>query len=142
MIFDHVILNGNLLTIDQAQISVFNSAVFSSFGIYETVKVDQGHPFYLEEHLHRLEKSARMIDLELGVGVNELAGWFKTLIEVDPQATWTLKIIALGATSPDEGATVAMQPTPLPVYSNSLYKTGASAILYEGQRFLPSCQMT
>lgn len=140
MIFDYVILNGKLLPANQAQISVFNSAVFSSFGIYETVKIDKGRPFYLEEHLRRLHRSANMIDLKLDVAVSDLIAWFQELAQLDSQATWTLKIIALGAATPKESAVVAMQPVPLPTYQKALYQTGASAILYEGQRFLPACK--
>ena len=59
-IFDYVIVNGDCLPATQAQTSIFNEAFLSSFGIYETVKIDRGQPFYLEEHLHRLFKAAKI----------------------------------------------------------------------------------
>ncbi len=102
MIFDYAIFNGKLLPINQAKISVFNNAFFTSFGVYETIKVDGGCPFYLEEHLRRLLKSAQKIDLPLDVDVNTLTNWFKQLVNVDVKATWTLKIIVLGATQPQK----------------------------------------
>ncbi len=140
MIFNYAIINGELLPTNEAQIPISNEALFASFGVYEAVKVDQGRPFYLEEHLRRLSQSAQMIDLELGADINTLAGWFETLVNVDPQATWSLRIIAFGATRPGMDPLITMQPTILPTYPDSFYKNGAGAILYQGQRAVPACK--
>jgi D-amino acid aminotransferase len=139
-IFDVAIFNGRLLPLTEAAVSIFNPAYFSSFGVYETVKVDQGRPFYLEEHLRRLLQSAAMIDLDLQTDTDTLAGWFWQLASVEPQATWSLRIIALGGIEPGQGATLAMQATRLPTYPLAYYQTGAPAILFEGQRLLPTCK--
>jgi len=138
MIFDYAIFNGELAPLEQAQISIFNDALFASFGVYETVKIDRGRPFYLKEHLQRLHNSAAMIDLALGVDVDTLTQWFERLRQVDPKATWSLKIIAFGSSHPQ--ADIGMQALPLPTYAAALYKQGATAILYPGQRFLPACK--
>jgi len=139
-IFDYAVFDGQLLPIDQAQISIFNPSLFSSFGIYETVKVDKGRSFYLDEHLHRLLQSAKMLDMDLSVNTTSLADWFQMLMAVDPQATWSLKIIAFGPTDPTSKPIIAMHPTRLPTYPYALYQKGASVVLYEGQRLLPACK--
>jgi branched-subunit amino acid aminotransferase/4-amino-4-deoxychorismate lyase len=140
MIFDYIILNGDLIPLEQTHISLFNPAYFSSFGVYETVKIDQGRPFYLAEHLHRLHKSAQMIGLELGVTVETLEAWFNKLLNLDPHATWSLKILVLGAMEAAGNPIIALQPTPLPTYPDVFYERGASAVCYEGQRFKPMCK--
>lgn len=140
MIFDYAVVNGQLMPLEQAQISLFNKAYFSSFGVYESVKVDQGRPFYLEEHLHRLHKSAAMLELELGVNVPALARWAGLLCQLDPQATWSLRILAVGAVESGGQPLIGMQAEPLPAYPVALYESGASAVLYEGQRALPRCK--
>lgn len=139
-IFDYAVFDGQLLPLDQAQISIFNPSLFSSFGIYETVKVDKGRPFYLDEHLHRLLQSAQMLDMNLDVSTASLAEWFHKLVQVAPQATWSLKIIAFGPTDPTSKPIIAMHPTQIPTYPYALYKKGASVVLYEGQRLLPACK--
>ncbi len=139
-VFEYAVINGELLPLERAQISPFHKAYFSSFGIYETVKVDRGRPFYLENHLHRLHHSAGVIDLRLPADIPTLAAWFEKLRQIEPQATWTLKIIALGALDRRETPLIAMQAEPLVIYPANLYQTGASAILYEGQRHLPTCK--
>jgi branched-subunit amino acid aminotransferase/4-amino-4-deoxychorismate lyase len=140
MIFDYAIFNGDLTPVEQAQISIFNPAIFASFGIYETVKVDRGRPFYLEQHLSRLLESAQLVDIDLPVKIDTMITWFEKLRQVDPGATWSLRIIIIGATAAGAQPVIAMQPMPLTIYPADFYQNGAPAILYEGQRFLPKCK--
>lgn len=140
MIFDYAVVNGQLMPLAQAQISLFNKAYFSSFGVYEAVKVAQGRPFYLEEHLHRLQKSAAMLDLGLDADVPTLAQWAGQLCRLDPQATWNLRILVLGAMEAGATPIIGMQPEPLATYPALFYESGARAVLYEGQRALPRCK--
>jgi len=139
-IFDYVVMNGERMLLEQARVSIFTPAFLSSFGVYETIKVDQGCPFYLEEHLRRLIKSAQMIDINLNADVTTLVEWFNLLMELDRQATWQCRVLVLGAVQPDPNPVIAMRATPLPTYSQDLYQNGAEAILYEGQRALPTCK--
>lgn len=139
-IFDYAVVNGRRMPIEQAQTSIFNEALFYSFGVYETVKVDRGRPFYLEDHLGRLLNSAAMINLNLGVDVSTLAIWFDRLIEVDLQATWGLRILAIGDLPRRDSPIIAMHANPLPTYPDDFYKDGASAVLYQGERALPTCK--
>ena len=140
MIFDYAIFNGDLTPVEQAQISIFNPAISASFGIYETVKVDRGRPFYLEQHLFRLLESAKLVDIDLPVKIDSMLAWFEKLRQVDPTATWSLRVIVIGATVAGAQPVVAMQPMPLATYPSDFYQDGAPAILYEGQRFLPKCK--
>jgi branched-chain amino acid aminotransferase len=140
MIFDYAVVNGQLMPLEQAQISLFNKAYFSSFGVYESVKVEHGRPFYLEEHLHRLHKSAAMLELELGVDVPTLSHWATLLCQLDPQATWNLRILAVGAVEAGGQPLIGLQAEPLVTYPATLYESGAGAVLYEGQRALPRCK--
>ncbi|RME76797.1 MAG: hypothetical protein D6784_05095 [Chloroflexi bacterium] len=139
-IFQTAVVNGRRLPADQAQVSVFNKAVFASFGVYETIKVDRGRPFYLVEHLHRLEHSAALIDLPLPADVPAIAGWVRSLLQLDPQVTCRIFIVALGAVEAGERPLLALQAEPLPTYAPHLYQTGAEAVLFEGARALPACK--
>jgi branched-subunit amino acid aminotransferase/4-amino-4-deoxychorismate lyase len=139
-IFDYAILNGTCLPVDRLQISIFNKALFSGFGVYEAIKVDQGRPFYLEEHVQRLFQSAAMIDLALNVDGPTLISWVETLREIDPQATWRLTVLALGAVEAGEQPLIAMRPEALATYPPHFYRDGAKAVLYQGQRLIPACK--
>lgn len=139
-IFDYAILNGTCLPVDRLQIPIFNKAIFSGFGVYEAIKVDQGRSFYLEEHMHRLLQSAAMIELALNVDSSTLVSWAETLREIDPQATWRLTVLALGAVEAGEQPLIAMRPEALTTYPAHFYRDGAKAVLYQGQRLMPACK--
>lgn len=139
-IFNFAIVNGERRPVDEALVSIFNKAIFASFGVYEAVKIQRGCPFYLEEHLYRLRQSADLIDLELGFDESALIGWVNQLCRLDPGATWRLLIIAFGSIGNNARPIVAMRPEPLPTYPDRLYQEGARAVLYEGQRAMPGCK--
>jgi D-alanine transaminase len=140
MIFDIAMLNGQLLPVDQAKISVNNKALFASYGVYETMKVVQGRPFYRDEHLERLLMSASQLGIDLQVDVLTLRNWFNMLADVDRSATWSLRILALGAVQPNDHPIIAMWTEPLPTFPEKLYQKGAAAIFFEGQRPLSACK--
>jgi branched-subunit amino acid aminotransferase/4-amino-4-deoxychorismate lyase len=139
MIFTHAILNGRLLPLDQAQIPLNHKALLSNFGVYENIKVERGRPFYLEEHFRRLLHSAHLLDINLEVDPSTLVHWFKQLNQLNPAATCSLRVLALGAMD-GAGAVMAMWAEPLPTYPADFYQNGAAAILYEGQRAMPACK--
>jgi branched-chain amino acid aminotransferase len=140
MEFEHVILNGRLRPAAEAAVSLFSPALFSSFGVYESIEVAEGVPFHLKGHLARLADSAEMIDLHLPYTMNEVAGWVKRLIPQNGNRDCLLRIIALGVTQAEDESLVAILPQPLPRYPDSYYWQGAAAITFEGSRSLPACK--
>lgn len=68
-----VYLNGRMLELDEAKISVQDRGFLFGDGIYEVVWCWRGRLFRLEAHLDRLEKSAEAIELELPISRPELA---------------------------------------------------------------------
>jgi D-amino acid aminotransferase len=140
MIFDHAIVNGDLVPTTQARISIFNKAIFSSFGVYEAIKIDRGQGFYLEEHVRRLFQSANLLDLALPVDAATLTDWCRQLIALNPHATCRMFILVFGQVEAGTPPVVAIQAEALPTYPAEIYETGAAAILYQGQRALPACK--
>ncbi len=140
MEFEHVILNGQLRPTTEAKVSLFSPALFSSFGVYESIEVVEGVPFHLHDHLSRLAESAEMIELNLPYSTYEIAGWARRLIQENGNRDCLLRIIALGVTQAEDEALVALLPQPLPRYPDSYYWEGAAAITFEGSRPLPACK--
>jgi branched-subunit amino acid aminotransferase/4-amino-4-deoxychorismate lyase len=139
-IFDYVVVNGERFLANKAQTSLFDQAFLASYGVYETAKIDRGRPFFLEDHLRRLLRSVQLIEINIDVDVATLTTWFNLLIEVDPGATWGLKILVLGAVAKETRPVIALQANPLPSYPDQLYREGAQAVLYEGLRAVPTCK--
>lgn len=60
-----IYVNGRLLPQAQAKVSVFDHGFLYGDGIYETLRVVDGHAFRLHEHLRRFSQSARGIALRM-----------------------------------------------------------------------------
>lgn len=60
-----VYLNGTICESHKARISIYDRGFLYGDGVFETVRVYNGRPFCLEEHMERLENSARGIQLSL-----------------------------------------------------------------------------
>ena len=68
-----VYLNGEFVPKDEARVSVFDHGVLYGDGIFEGIRLYDGCVFKLDEHLERLELSAKAILLDLPMSREELA---------------------------------------------------------------------
>ncbi len=62
-----VYLNGSLIPLSQASISVFDYGFLYGFGLFETMRAYDGKVFRLDRHLSRLARSAGMLGLRIGM---------------------------------------------------------------------------
>ena len=58
-------LNGEIIPISEAKVSVFDRSCLYGDSLYEVVRTYQGKPFRLKEHLKRMEKSAALCQMKL-----------------------------------------------------------------------------
>jgi branched-chain amino acid aminotransferase len=65
-------VNGELKPRAEAVVSVFDSGFILGDGVWEGLRVHDGHPAFLEQHLDRLEQGARAIVLDIGMTRDEL----------------------------------------------------------------------
>ena len=66
-------VDGKWTPTEEARISVLDHGLLYGDGVFEGIRVYAGRPFLLEEHLDRLEASARAIVLDLPAGRSEIA---------------------------------------------------------------------
>jgi branched-chain amino acid aminotransferase len=60
-------VNGALRRRDQAVVSVFDSGFVLGDGVWEGLRVHDGHPAFLDQHLDRLYEGAKAIALDIGL---------------------------------------------------------------------------
>jgi branched-chain amino acid aminotransferase len=65
-------VNGELVPRERAVVSVFDSGFVLGDGVWEGLRVRNGHPAFLEQHLDRLYEGARAIMLDIGRTREEL----------------------------------------------------------------------
>ena len=67
-----VYLNGKLVSVKEAMVSVFDHGFLYGDGVYETMRAYDGAIFMLDEHLRRLYRSASMIELTIPLEMDSL----------------------------------------------------------------------
>ena len=73
-------INGQLKPRGQAMVSVFDSGFVLGDGVWEGLRVQDGHPLFLAEHLDRLYEGARALMLDIGMNRAEVrAALYQTL---------------------------------------------------------------
>lgn len=85
-------VNGELVPLDRAVVSVEDRGFLFADGIYEVIRVYGGRPFRLEDHLRRLEASARAIELPLPVPAEEIGRLARELLARNGHAEATIYI--------------------------------------------------
>jgi branched-chain amino acid aminotransferase len=58
-------VNGRVVSVSRAHISVFDRGLLYGDGLFETVRAYDGQPFALHQHLARLKASARFLGIVL-----------------------------------------------------------------------------
>ncbi|MFQ5455650.1 MAG: D-amino-acid transaminase [Nitrospirota bacterium] len=69
---DIAYVNGKFVRLSSAKISIEDRGYQFGDGIYEVIKSYNGKIFYLEEHLNRLLRSAKAIELDIGYPIHKL----------------------------------------------------------------------
>ena len=130
----HAVRNGRIIKEEEAVLPITLSEVQSNFSVYEALRVLGGHVVHLEDHVRRLENSARTINLPL-----PNVAWedeINKLIKFDLIADATMRILVVGTKEPIWFITW----TSLLSYPDSYYAEGVAVTTYEGERFLPQCK--
>ena len=129
----YAIKNLELIDENDAVIPVTQRELFSSFGVYESIKVLNGKMEYLDDHLERFFESARILKLEHSFKVENIIQSLKKLINANDEKTASLKLQLIGGKLPVFFAFT----TELPVYPDKFYSEGVKVISYTGERIFP-----
>ncbi|MDG2480925.1 MAG: aminotransferase class IV, partial [Alphaproteobacteria bacterium] len=62
-----IYVHGELVPRARAMVSVFDSGFILGDGVWEGLRLHNGHFAFLDEHLKRLWQGAKAIDLDLGM---------------------------------------------------------------------------
>jgi branched-chain amino acid aminotransferase len=79
-------VNGELKPRAEAVVSVFDSGFVLGDGVWEGLRVHDGHPAFLEQHLDRLWEGATALMIDLGVTREELTGAVYDTLEANGMA--------------------------------------------------------
>lgn len=64
-------MNGRIIPVEEAKVSVFDRSFLFGDSLYEVVRTYQGKPFRLREHLDRMKQSAALCQMKLSQSLEE-----------------------------------------------------------------------
>ena len=142
-------LNGTIVPLTDARVSVLDLGLLRGFGIYEGITTFDGEPFYFNDHWKRFQHSARALDLTLPFSEEEALIAMRAVIATNsPGQRATIRMILTGGEARNGIEQVAGRETffitaePAVLLPKVFYTSGASMITYEHQRFLPAYKTT
>ena len=142
---DAYYVNGKYLDETDAQLPVTDLAVLRGYGIFDFLRTYGRRPFHLEDHVHRLFRSARLIDLAMPWSSDDICRIGLETLERSTHPEANIRIVVTGGQTPD-GITPANRPS-LVVIVNAVtpmppewYTRGAKIITDHTERYCPGAK--
>lgn len=132
-----VIKNGQLTRKEDANISVYNKALFFDFAVYSNIKVVQGKMFLPELEIEKLFESAETIGIKHDLTKEQLIRWTKRLIQENNLQDALIRVLLIGPEQ-DTEPLLFLFPVGLTFYPSKFYHQGVKLITYEGERLFPT----
>jgi D-alanine transaminase/branched-chain amino acid aminotransferase len=139
-------INGTIIEHDKASLHISDLGLRRGYAVFEFFRILRGVPVFLEDHLERFERSARLLELTPPFGREKLEGLIRELIELNNLREAGIQMLLTGGYSPDAftpgqpNLVIApMAVTPPPAH---LYQQGGKVILHQNLRELPEAKTT
>ena len=94
-------INGQFVKDDQAKIHVTDLGLVRGYGIFDFFRVQDGEALFLDAHLDRFERSARLLHLPIPESRNNLQKAIMESARLNAQPSLGIKLILTGGYSPD-----------------------------------------
>lgn len=141
-----VCLNGQLISADEARISVFDSSFMQGIGLFETMRAYAGRVFRLERHLARLANSARALGWSIIPEPEVTESHVEQVVQACAGQNTRVRLtvspgsLRLVEDQPPE-LTIVATASPGGTYPDEYYQQGVSVLSAPGQqnRFDPTC---
>lgn len=145
---DTYYIDGEFIQEDDARLSVKDITVLRGYGVFDFLITYNKQPFYLEEHIKRLENSAAEIGLKINEHHTQICEIVNQTIKKNPHHNESnVRIVYTGGISPDgvtpQGNGILMvMVTPKHILPDWWYEKGAAVITVDIERFIPTSKST
>ena len=109
-------INGKIVRRGSDKISVFDNALLYAEGLFETFLAVDEQIIFVDDHLKRLYRGARVIDLDIPVAPDRLKLWMRKTLKAHPDK---VKKLRLTVTSGESARWVGSQGKPQVILSAS-----------------------
>jgi branched-chain amino acid aminotransferase len=114
----------------------FNLKINSgSVGVYEVIRVIDGKPLYIENHIDRFFESCKISNINASISFGQIKKRVKTLIELNSLSTGNIKWALVKENGLQD---FYIWPSPFFYPSNELIANGVSCEFYKATRYNPN----
>ncbi|MGV3585860.1 MAG: aminotransferase class IV [Adhaeribacter sp.] len=137
-------VNSQIVPLSEAYLHISDLAIQRGYGIFDFLKVNNGHAYFLDDYLERFKHSAAQMQLNIPLGPEALKTVIRELIEKNNLIESGVKMILTGGYSADgyqpgtPNLIITQQPFSLPTQAQ--YNTGIKIITHEYVRELPTAK--
>lgn len=141
-------VDGRYFSEDRAVLSVNDLGLLRGYGVFDFLRTYNRRPFYLKDHVARLAKSARLIDLSLPCSETEIMDiTMETLKRNSGLAEANIRLMVTGGDSedsitPTDRSRLLIMVTDLHPCPEKWYRDGAAVITTQDERYLPQAKST
>lgn len=133
MAAEHVAyLNGSLVPLSQASLSIFDAGVLSGAIVSERLRTFRHEPFLLDEHVARLAASAEAAHVPLSLSAAEIADLIREVVRLNAElvpAEYDLGVSVFSTPGVDLAGTFCVYATPIPAHLYAgAYDAGLSLV--------------
>lgn len=138
-------VDGQFVEESEARLPVTDLAVLRGYGIFDFLRTYNGIPFHLNDHLLRLERSARLIGLPLPHSVSGMAEIVRETLAKNSHPESNIRIVVTGGTSqdgisPGNSQRLLVMISPVKPMPGDWYTKGAAIITCHVERFMPGAK--
>lgn len=139
-------INGKIVPENKAVISVNDLGFLRAYGVFDSIRTYGGRPFLLQEHLKRLERSAKLIDLQLPKSKGEIMAIVDKLLKKNRFKEAAIRIYVTGGTTANgitrdyKKNSLIILITEFQELPSALFKEGMKLITTDYQRDNPAAK--
>ena len=138
-------IDGKFVSSEQAVIPVNDLAILRGYGIFDFLRTYNGRPLFLEEHIERLQRSAKQIGLTLLWSKTQLIDIVNQTLNKNNYRESNVRVVVTGGTSPDyitpQGKPrLLVLVTELPEQPQWWYTDGVKVITIYSRRTIPAAK--
>jgi len=140
-------INGRWVYPNEGTISINDVAVLRGYSAFESLRTYNRRPFHLDEHLNRLYRSAKMIELDIPYTREHISNIIHEIIERNTYKHASIRILVTGGETedgilPSGNAVLAVLTTQLGERDMERFAKGYKVITSRLQRVSPEAKTT
>lgn len=131
---EYVLYNGGIIRREEFDYSKTNILP----GVYEVIRIIDGVPLFLEQHMSRFFTSANFLGYEISFNEDEITDQIYKLLEANNYAVGNIKLVINSLDKETQNSYMFYMPSKYP--SEDEVKNGVSVILYHQERENPNAK--